>query len=272
MFGHLDLTRDPTRHSYEDSTYVESKRRAGAYAACAAALDAGNSLWVRGPAGSGRESLVARLASRYAPGAARASATLTRGQEGSAPLLRRLHSNIAGANPSEEALDLAEGVYGKLFEGFRAAGPCLIFICPPDSLDGADLTELLLLGELTFLGLPVARIVACGEGPPPVEGMAEVVLEEPDAGELTGFLRQRLALCGGSSLLGAAEEACGAAGGYSGALGRLGEVLGVRSFMPPPAAGVKPPPPTSGESAIFSPGAVEEVEWLLDAISRKKQR
>lgn len=264
MYGHLGLTRDPCFAEYADDSYVESAPRARVNAQAVKALDSGRSLWLKGPAGSGRDSLLRRLASLYAPKSGRAVVVAGKG-----PLLLSLAQALGCFKRDASALELAEAVYARLLEGFWQGGPCLVFLPLQEFTDPSEREELSILSALRIVDHPLALVVCRGVGDPPCEGMEVVELTLPTPDELAALLRRRLALCGAPGLYAEVVlEVSGSAKAYGQALKVFGRRLGVLGFMPSVAA-PQALSPQAGEAELFSPRDVEEVGWLLDAISRK---
>lgn len=264
MYGHLQLPRDPCLADYSDDFYVESAPRAKVFARAAKALGQGRSLWVRGPVGSGRDSLIKRLASLHAPKARQAAVLAGKG-----PLMTSLAQALGCMKRDASPLEMAEAVYARLLEGFWLGGPCLVFLPAHDFADPSDREEISILAGLRTLGHPLALVAGCGAGEPPIEGMEVVELELPGSEELAAFLRRRLGLCGAPGLYDEVVlEVSSSAKGYGKALTLFARRLGILGFVPASAA-VRSTPPELQGAELFSPRDVEEVGWLLDAISRK---
>lgn len=263
MYGHLALTRDPCLAEYWDEFHVEAPSRARVFARALKALEAGTPLWVRGQPGSGRDSFVRRLASVNAPSSGSASIIAPKG-----PLLAALAQALGSFKRDAGPVELAETVYSRLLEGFWHGGPCLLFLPLQEFADPAERGELSILLGLRVMDRQPALPVCRGVGDPPCEGFEVVELELPTPDELAALLRRRLALCGAPGLFDEAVVEVSSSKGYSRALNQFGRRLGQLGFLPADRPAPSQPREAQG-SELFSPREVEEVGWLLDAISRK---
>lgn len=263
MFKALGLNRNPFTCDYDEYLHVGGREAAKAKAGAAALVEAGRDLWVRGPAGSGREAFVASLANSLSRTHPVVFPDCTASRDGRG-ILAALHGVVRGGEAPEDFMTLCEAVYKGLLEGFWQSPP-VICVPSPDSLSDGDWGELEILSELSFMGRKLTIAIACGEGEAPLPGMETVALCTPTPQALEEMLRARLALCGGAGLLEEEIPSIAAkASGYSEALKRCAEALNRVRYLGALKGGEAA---AVTEPSLFPAESLGEVARLLDELA-----
>ena len=252
----LGLDRDPCGPVTDPSLLWDVPAWAGALRRAAETLDACRGVWVRGPAGAGRQTFVQVVA---AEAAARGMPVLWIDREPRdagefiGPLLEAV-----GAPPGKgDAAARAVSLYGGLFEVFCDRGPSALAVSAPADRDDVR-EEWMALASLRVAGCPVVLPILWGEGPPPMEGLEEIRLPAWEAGTLRALLEHRLDAAGASGLVSpeALSEIAESARGPGEAIGSLRAELARSLFRGARGSAGKKGP-------VFDPRELSEVEDLL---------
>lgn len=275
MYRVLGLTRDPFGPPCEEELYWEDAGRAALREQAEELLRAGQGVWLRGAAGSGRRTLLSRVGEALAlEGRAVAwCADSVPGATGAPDDLISHIGTVTGAGiGGGDALSAASGLYSRLVDGFCRGGPVIVFLSG-EALGpcGADQVELEILARLRLVGRPLVALGLWGEGAAPCEGLAELALPRLSRAEVRDVLVHRAAACGRADLL--APEALGRLSadpsrGLGHALSLARGELARQVFCGGASAngcgesheGLRSPTP------VLDPSELGEVERLLDAL------
>ena len=254
MWQGLGLRRDPFAAAADGGLFWETPEREAARSRAAEALECGRGVVLVGPEGSGRDTLLARIADE----------ALGRGIPvlWVAPSPDFLASAVEamGAEPPATADEAARVVYEAVLERFVERGAVLVAV--EGRPDAGALAELEALAALRVAGQPLALPLWVGDGSagPPAE---IVPVPRPSREDLRAFLFHRLAAVGGPDLvpLPWIDRIAAHAGGFGDAL-RLGrQALRALAF----GGEVQEANPPA-EPVVLDPGSVDEVEELLSAL------
>ncbi len=257
----LGLSRDPFAPVADGPLFWETPERARIREEAVDALAAGRSVFLRGPAGAGRETLVARIVDEAA---ARGRAVLyvlpEAGDRGFLPAALE----CAGEDPAGAPPDRAARLYGRLLRVLCERGTPVVAVGWPAE-DEDTRAEADILGELRVAGRPLAALLCYGSGPPCPGGAQEIAVPAPAEADLRDLVAQRLAACGGAHLLDAAilDAVAREARGVGDAIRLARRHLLRRAFGAPGPEG--PPAGTEG-AGVLDPGAVSEAEDLLSSL------
>jgi len=233
LFG---LGRDPFAPVSDGALFWETPERAEVRARLCRLLAEGRGAWVRGPAGSGRETLLARVAEDLAVIGISVLWLGDRWCEDTADFLDALASVAVGTQGPAQGTALVFPLYASLLERFCSTGPVAVFV--GGGLGEAARPEAEILGALRVAGSPLAALALCGEGPPPLPDLEEVDLPAPVLGDLRDCIAHRVSVCGGADLFGPADldAICGVAHGLGDAVRRAREALAGMAYRGGPAA------------------------------------
>lgn len=265
----LGSSRDPLAPVCDGDLFWESAPRAAVRRRCLELLAEGRGVWLSGPPGSGRSTVLDRLAADLAgEGRAvlRAEAPVTGAAE---EFVAGLLAGVADGPPPEGLLLAAEALYARLLEAFAARGtvPCFPGAV---SASGGVVAELEVLASLRVLGRPLVALALAGAGDSPLVGLETVRLPPPEPVDLEALLSHRLAVCGATGLLAPAAiaDVAARAVGFEDAMARARRARAQASFeralaeVPAPSTrGAEPPRPS-----LFDPAELDEVSRLLDSL------
>ncbi len=255
----LGLERDPCGPVTDPLLLWDAPGWAGALRRAAAALEACRGVWVRGPAGAGRQTFVEVAA---ADAAARGMPVLwvAREPRDAGDFLDTL-LELAGVSPGEgDAAARAVRLYGELLEAFCERGPSVLGVSARADRDDVR-DEWAALASLRVAGCPIVLPLLWGEGPPPMEPLEEIGLPAWEARALRALLEHRLEAAGASGLV-SAEALSGIAESARGpgeAIGLLRVELARVLFRGTGSPGGKREP-------VLDPGELSEVEALLSSL------
>jgi len=262
----LGLSREPFALVADGALYWESDERADLRQELAAALRQGRSVRLQGPPGSGRRSLLARVAGDLA--AAPVPVALCEAPHEATPeaFLSALGETLGAKAPAgADLLTLAEHLYRRLVEVFCTARSAVVVL--PWVAAGAVAEEIGILAELRLLGRPLVAVAVLDA--PPLTGGELVSFAVPPltADDLRDCLAQRCAAVGRADLLPpAALEACLAAPlDLPTALDRARRVLRAQVFAA--ALGQDATTLPRSEPPLFDPTQMQEMRRLLDSLS-----
>ncbi|MEW6488196.1 MAG: hypothetical protein AB1578_09825 [Thermodesulfobacteriota bacterium] len=276
MYRVLGLTRDPFGPPCEEELYWEDAGRAALREQAEELLRAGQGVWLRGTAGSGRRTLLSRVGEALAlegRAVAWCADTVPCAPGASDDLLTHIGTVTGagiGGGDALSAVSAAGGVYSRLVDGFCRGGPVIVFLCA-DALGAEGEAELEILGELRLVGRPLAALGLWGEGAAPWQGLTELEMPALSPADVRRVLVHRAAACGRPDLLSSealdrlsADPAKGL--GHALALARVElarQVFGGGfTGIDPGMTGAETTPPTH----VLDPSALNEVERLLDAL------
>ncbi|MDF1553031.1 MAG: hypothetical protein P1P84_08215 [Deferrisomatales bacterium] len=266
MERRLGLSRDPFSPLADGELYWESAARGELRRQLAEQLRSGCSVRLEGTPGSGRRSLLARVADELAAGGAPVALLDGPGEETPEAFLAGLAAAV-GANPPSGAglLTLAEHLYCRLVDVFCAARPAVVVLPWAPAGDVAE--EIGILTELRLLGRPLVAVAVVGSPALPTGEFASVAVPELSPDDLCDCLAHRCAAAGRADLLSpAALEACLAgAPGLPTALRRARALWRARVFASALEALEAPATPTP--PPVLDPAQVEEVRQLLQSLS-----
>lgn len=262
----LGLSRDPFAPAADGALYWESEERAELRRQLADRLLQGCSARLEGRPGSGRRSLLVRVAGDLAEGGAPVALLEAPEPDGPETFLAGLASTVGALPPAGgDLLSLAETLYGRLVDVFCAARPAVVVL--PWAPTGAVAEEVGILAELQLLGRPLVAVAVLGTPALPAGGFAPVSLPDLTPTDLRDCLAHRCAAAGRVDLL--APDALGGclagAPGLPAALRRARAALRAGVFaaaLRPREAAVSPSPPP-----VLDPAQVQEVRRLLDSLS-----
>jgi hypothetical protein len=276
VYRALGLTRDPFASLCEEELYWEDAGRAALREQVEGLLRAGQGVWLRGPPGSGRRTLLARVGEALAlegRAVAWCADSVPPAPGTSQNLLSRIGA-VTGSGPGGggDVLSTASNVYSRLLDGFCRGGPVVVFL-PGETLGfrGADRVELEILGQLRLVGRPLVALGLWGEGPPPWEGLTELEMPALTPADVREVLRHRAAACGRPDLL-ASEALDRLAADPSRGLGHalsLARVELARRIFCSGSDGSSPGETQAEDTPpqrVLDPSALNEVERLLDAL------
>ena len=257
----LGLSRDPFAPVADGPLYWETPERARAREQAVEALAAGRSVFLRGPAGSGRETLVARIVDEAA---ARGRAVLYVVPDGGEQGFLAAALECAGEDPEGLGLERAARLYGRLLAVLCERGTPVVAVGWPAEDDDTR-AEFGILGELRVVGRPLAAVLCFGAGEPCPAGAEVIPVPAPTEADLRDLVAHRLAACGGAHLLDPAllDAVARRARGMGHAV-RL-----ARRHLVALAFGGAVPGPEPGRAApgrVLDPGAVSEAEGLLSSL------
>ena len=257
----LGLSRDPFAPVADGPLYWETPERARAREQALEHLAAGRSVFLRGPAGSGRETLAARIVDEAAA-AGRAVLYVLPEAGGRGFLPAALE--CAGEDPGGPAPEQAARLYGRLLRVLCERGTPVVAVGWPAEDDDTR-AEVEILGALRVAGRPLAALLCFGPGPPCPSGAEEIVVPAPAEADLRDLVAQRLAACGGAHLLDAAllDTVAREARGLGDAVRLARRHLLRRAFGGP---GPEGPPAGAGRAGVLDPGVVSEAEGLLSSL------
>ncbi len=204
MFEALGFTRDPFGATWDADLYWEGPERAEARAAARDALAEGRGVWLRGEAGSGRESLAVRVA---ADAARAGTPVLVPGRTPTVPeavLGAFLEASGLPAPAEADLLARAADLYQRILDAFAGRGP-VVFVAGGDALAGPALGEVAALAGLRLAGARVAVPLLWGEGEPPWPDLVTVDVTPLSDGDLRALVAHRLAAAGRPDLLDPAD-------------------------------------------------------------------
>jgi len=262
LFG---LSRDPYAPVCDGDLYWENPRRRDVRSEVSRLLLGGNSVWLHGEAGAGRESVMARAVEEVAL-AGRPVIWGGSNAPADAQALLDLLLDVAGVGTTDGALiDRAAAVYQAMLDGFSRGGPVVVALQGP--ADEGARTELEVLASLRVAGKQLVALATWGEGKAPVEDLAAVELPSFSKGELGSCIVHRSTACGGPDLLtGAAIDAVvRGSQGVGDAVRRARDVVFRMAFSGPPVArGNAAAPPSR---PVLDRAALEEVDQLLGTLT-----
>lgn len=266
MERRLGLSRDPFAPSADGELYWESEERAELRGQLAAKLLAGHSVCVEGVPGSGRRSLLTRVAGDLAAGGTPVALLEGAGKVGPGAFLAGLAATV-GADPPAGAdlLTLSEYLYRRLVDVFCATAPAVVVL--PWAPAQAAAEEIGILAELRLLGRPLVTVAVLSSPSLPAGGFDPIRVPELTPEDLRDCLSHRCAAVGRADLLASsALEGCLAGvPGLPVALGRARLALRAGIFAAALDAGgavVHEP-----RSSVLDPAQVQEVRRLLESLS-----
>ncbi len=263
MFEALGLTRDPFGPSWDADLYWEGPERAAARSAARGALAGGQGVWLRGEAGSGRETLAVRVAADVARTGVPVLVPDRTPTVPEAVLGAFLEASGTPAPAGTDLLDRAAGLYERILDAFAGRGP-VVFVAGGDALSGPALGEVAALAGLRLAGQRVAVPLLWGEGDPPWPDLAVVDVAPLSAGDLRALVAHRLAAAGRPDLLGPAalgrlvEDCAGPADAVAAGRRHLMGLL-FAGDTTAPSDGTDGP----GGTPVLDPDALDEAGVLL---------
>lgn len=271
MYEVPTLSRDPFAAPCDGSLYWENRERRALRGAALDHLRSGVGVWLSGPPGSGRSTLLARVAEEGVQ--AGLPVLWSESPPGCAPevFLEAANEAVSDVPPSGDLLSLASGLYARLLEGFAEAGTVLCFPGLEAPTVGA-LAEAAILSRFRLAGRPLAVLALCGDGEPPFPGLEKVTLPCPSPAELESCLRHRAAGCGKPDALSDAGFAsvASSARGFGDALARARRALSRAAFRASLAPKAEPPAmPSPGpvvRAGVLDPAQLSELSSLLESL------
>lgn len=256
----------PFTDGHDQSLYVETERLRSARLKAVDLISKGAGLWVKGPPGSGRTSFVSNLAHHLESEGL--FAVLVGPGNGPIALgvIGRLYRALCPLPLPAVYIEACEAVYAGLLKNIWRGRNVVLFADPYGAAPSfAD--ELELLTELGFMGKPLASVVCCGEGDPPLQAMAVLELDAPGPGEMAEILKRRMELTGTA---GFSPTEIAALAENAGCFSSLvaGACAAFRLRVSDQRLETEPPPPANGsKSDVLPREMIEEVGRLLEAIS-----
>ncbi len=265
MYRLFGLGRDPFAPVSDGALFWETPERADVRARLLRLLAEGRGAWLRGPAGSGRETLLARVAEDLAVAGTTVLWLGDRWCEEAGDFLEALGSVAVGAEASSARTDRVFPLYASLLERFCSAGPVAVFL--GGGLGEGARPEAEILGALRVAGSPLTALALCGEGSPPLPDLEEVDLPAPVLGDLRDCIAHRVSVCGGGDLLGPGDldAICGSARGLGDAVRRAREAFAGMAYRCGPAA--RSGPEGDAGEPVLDVGELETVGRLLGTTS-----
>ncbi len=248
----------------EGFLFHESGRLKAATRAAEAAFASGTGVWVKGPPGSGRESLISHIAQRIENQGW--NVARVRRIPASVPcgVMGFLHRALCPPPIPPDHAEVCEAVYESLLDGLWLGQKNIVAFESPFPHSISDTDELGLLTRLGFRGRPLALLLAWGEGHAPLPGMAELELKAPDLSEMLEIAKSRFAgspgYDHGDELL--SEIAARSSG--------LEDFIAYVKLLPsggPEIREALAPGLEATPSTVFPSALIDEVGKLLEAIS-----
>lgn len=268
------LTRDPFAPVCDGSLFWESRPRAQARCTALEILLSGTGVWLSGPPGSGRSTLLAVLAEEIAQGGRRVLWTEPAAGLTPEQLLARMVGVVSASPTASSLLDSAETLYAQMLEGFCAAGTVICFPGLEEPTVGT-LAEAAILARFRIAGRPIAALALSGEGEPPFAGLHKIPLPPPSTEDLEACLRHRTAVCGNARALPHEDLTAIAASSrsFGDALEKARQALARTAFLAgAPSAGRNLPGPPIGSEPranVLDRAMLDELSGLLDSLSPK---
>jgi hypothetical protein len=265
MYRLFGLGRDPFAPVSDGALFWETPERAEVRARLSRLLAEGRGAWLWGPAGSGRETLLARVAEDLAAAGTSVLWLGDRWCEGNDDFLGALASVAVGTQGPGQGAELVFPLYASLLERFCSTGPVAVFL--GGGLGEGARPEAEILGALRVAGSPVTVLALCGEGPPPLPDLEEVHLPAPVLEDLRDCIAHRVSVCGGADLFGPADldAICGAAHGLGDAVRRAREALAGMAYRCGPTA--RSGPEGGAGDPVLDAGELETLGLLLGTTS-----
>jgi hypothetical protein len=240
MLQQFGLTKDPFAPVWDGALFWETPERAEARKRILAALGEGRGVWVRGPSGSGRGTLLARLSAELAAQGVPVLRPATDAPTDGLAFLTELADTGGCLGERPELVSRAEALYACLLARFCSTGPILV-VPTADPLPSGAWEEAEILAGLRIAGYPLVRLLLAGEGAVSIDGLQEVELPFMGPEDVRAFLAHRASVCGNATLLPSEvlEEIGDSAHGLGHALVLARKHLARMAFqidLPPPAA------------------------------------
>lgn len=266
LFG---LFRDPFAGAADGDLYWESGERAAVRRRTLEVLRDGQDVWLRGPAGSGRQAFLARTAGDLALEGRR---ILWSEQDELNSAEAFLSLLLSVADPTATRTDLlptAERFYAKLLEAFAETGITTVFAGSP-ALGAGALEEAEMFASLRVAGFRLVNLALIGEGPPPWAGLREVLLPPLSSEELKACILHRAAACGRETALPRKilDTLAEGASGIGDAMERARTALFSRAFRDFPRA-AEPSGVGDRTSPLLDPRELDEVGCLLETLGHR---
>ncbi len=264
MFEALGFARDPFGPSWGADLFWEDPERAATHSAARDALVGGRGVWLRGAAGSGRETLAVRVAAEVARAGTPVLVPYRTPTVPEAVLGAFLEASGMPAPAGADLLGRAAGLYERILDAFAGRGP-VVFVAGGDALAGPALGEVAALAGLRLAGQRVAVPLLWGEGEPPWPGLETVDVTPLSDGDLRALVAHRLAAAGRPDLLGPAAldrlvaDCSGPAEAMDAGRMHLSGLL-FAGASKAPADGTAGP----GGTPVLDPDALDEAGALLD--------
>jgi hypothetical protein len=269
LHAFLGLSRDPFAATCDEDLYWEGPTRLGVRQRIEGLLRAGRGVWVRGSAGSGRRTLLARAAEPLAlegrPVAWCGAPFLP--AEGCLAGALGLLGRVSGAPGQGDERFAPERVYEALVEGFCRGGP-VIAALGGEALGPGDREELEFLAGLRVVGKPLICLALWGEASAPVAGLEEVFVPPLPPSALREILAHRAGACGRPDLL--SPERLDRISAVAPSLAHALELARVETAKAVFRGGAgrenADEPDAAPRNGVLDPSAVEEVNRLFHAL------
>ncbi len=265
MYRLFGLGRDPFAPVSDGALFWETPERAEVRERLLRLLAEGRGAWLRGPAGSGRETLLARAAEDLAAAGTSVIWVGDRWCGEADDFLEALASVAAGGEGPSGGTARVVPLYSSVLDRFCSVGPVAVFL--GGGLGEGARPEAEILGALRVAGSPLAALALCGEGPAPLPDLEEVELPAPTLADLRDCIAHRVAVCGGTDLLGPGDldQICRAAHGLGDAVRRARQALTGMAYRRGPVA--RSGPEGDARDAVLDVGELEAVGRLLGTTS-----